>query len=264
MTPVALFVTSFITGLSGAMMPGPLLAVTITETMRRGFGASFFISCGHSLLELITVAIIALGLGALLNDRILTGLIGITGGVVMAWMSVGMLKEAKTQKVEFASIIIAAFGIVTSLYGKAILGFTIAGFGLISWIFVQYINRSNSNSDSESLRSFSNASISKWRLHPFNLGIVISLSNPYWTLWWLTIGSNLVLSSLRSGSANLPAVYLGHILSDYSWYCAVGALISLGKRTFSAKLYHGLLEACSAFMIALSFHFFLTGLVKFV
>jgi hypothetical protein len=41
--PAAIFVSSFLIGLSGALMPGPLLAVTIRDTTRRGFHAPLLV-----------------------------------------------------------------------------------------------------------------------------------------------------------------------------------------------------------------------------
>ena len=43
--------TSFIVALSGALMPGPLLTVTVGEAARRGFWAGPLIIVGHALLE---------------------------------------------------------------------------------------------------------------------------------------------------------------------------------------------------------------------
>ena len=59
---VLLFITSMIVGVSGAATPGPLLIVNITETARRGFWAGPAVALGHSLLELVTVALLSLGL----------------------------------------------------------------------------------------------------------------------------------------------------------------------------------------------------------
>ena len=46
--------TSFIVALSGALMPGPLLTVTVGEAARRGFWAGPLIMVGHALLETFT------------------------------------------------------------------------------------------------------------------------------------------------------------------------------------------------------------------
>ena len=50
-----IFFTSFVIALSGALMPGPLLTVTISESARRGFVAGPLLIAGHGLLELALV-----------------------------------------------------------------------------------------------------------------------------------------------------------------------------------------------------------------
>ena len=51
----------WIIGFSGAAMPGPVTALIVTETTKRGFIAGPFITIGHVLLELIMVAALFLG-----------------------------------------------------------------------------------------------------------------------------------------------------------------------------------------------------------
>jgi threonine/homoserine/homoserine lactone efflux protein len=46
---ITLFVTSFIVALSGAVMPGPLLTVTISETSRRGLMTGPLLIVGHAV-----------------------------------------------------------------------------------------------------------------------------------------------------------------------------------------------------------------------
>jgi len=45
-------ITSFVVALSGALMPGPLLTVTVGEATRRGFWAGPLIILGHGILEM--------------------------------------------------------------------------------------------------------------------------------------------------------------------------------------------------------------------
>ncbi len=52
---------SFILALPGVITPGPLLTLTITESLRRGFIAGPFIILGHALLELVLVIAIVNG-----------------------------------------------------------------------------------------------------------------------------------------------------------------------------------------------------------
>ncbi|HZD58992.1 MAG TPA: LysE family transporter, partial [Anaerolineae bacterium] len=55
-------------------------------------------------------------------------------------------------------------------------------------------------------------------LGPVLQGIITSLSNPYWTLWWVTVGARFILSSLRHGLPGLTSFYFGHIAGDFLWY----------------------------------------------
>src|SRR5271157_4108973 len=65
----AIFTTSFTVALSGALMPGPLLTVTISESARRGYMAGPLLIVGHSVLELVLVTAICLGLDVYLKEE---------------------------------------------------------------------------------------------------------------------------------------------------------------------------------------------------
>lgn len=58
---LSLFTTAFLVGLSGAMMSGAMLTVTISETTRRGFWVSSQVVLGHVVVELLLVACLAGG-----------------------------------------------------------------------------------------------------------------------------------------------------------------------------------------------------------
>jgi len=101
------------------------------------------------------------------------------------------------------------------------------------------------------------------QLGPIITGIVVSISNPYWVLWWATVGASYVALSLARGPLGLGAFYFGHILSDLSWYSLVALLIARGKALLSQPVYRMILLVCGLFLIALSIYFVYSG-IKFL
>ena len=261
---------SFILGLSGAMMPGPVLAVTITETLKRGFMAAVLIVCGHSVLELVTVALLALGVGAALNNFIAAGIIGVVGGGVLLWMTIGMLKEVRAGYLDLVAVGLFAISIHVILLERdsfdtlrvvfltlGLIGAAIGG--VMLWITMGRKKISNVQEEAQNF-----ASESRRGMSPFNLGIVVSLSNPYWTFWWLTIGLKLVSDAVTGGAPIISAVYFGHILSDFAWYCTVGAFVVLGRQILTTGAYRWMLAICAAFLLRFGPYFIYSGIARFL
>ena len=88
-------------------------------------------------------------------------------------------------------------------------------------------------------------------------GILISLANPYWYVWWMTIGAAFMVKSVQHSFGGVASFYTGHILADFIWYLFVGFLISTGRRFFNQKIYIGILIACSIFLLYLGIKFIL-------
>ena len=86
-------------------------------------------------------------------------------------------------------------------------------------------------------------------------GILISLANPYWYVWWMTIGAAFMIKSVQHSFGGVASFYVGHILADFIWYLFVGFLISTGRRFFNQKIYIGILLACSLFLLYLGIRF---------
>jgi threonine/homoserine/homoserine lactone efflux protein len=93
-------------------------------------------------------------------------------------------------------------------------------------------------------------------------GILISLSNPYWYIWWVTIGAAFMLKSTNHGYSGTGAFYTGHILADFIWYLLVGFIVSTGRRFLNQKIYNGILIACALFLIYLGIKFILDFILK--
>jgi len=98
------------------------------------------------------------------------------------------------------------------------------------------------------------------RMGPVVQGAVVSLSNPYWLLWWITIGAALAAKGLALGPIGIAAFYLGHELADIVWYAAVIIAVSSGKRLLSPPVYRAIMGALAAFLLYLGVRFVLAGL----
>ncbi len=68
-------------------------------------------------------------------------------------------------------------------------------------------------------------------------GAVVSLSNPWWTLWWATIGVKLAADGLAIGPVGVAAFFIGHQLADVAWYAFVIAVVHRGKGLLTPRIY---------------------------
>ena len=114
-----LFFNSFMVGFSGALMPGPLLAVGIAETPRHGWQTGPVICVGHAVAEIFIVVALSLGLAALAQNSMVAAIIGIVGGTALIVMGVQMAWEIIRSKVNY-EIVETDKGSSHKLAGKGI------------------------------------------------------------------------------------------------------------------------------------------------
>ena len=82
-------------------------------------------------------------------------------------------------------------------------------------------------------------------------GIMVSMSNPYWWVWWATIGFAFMVQFNISFKQwpGLIAFFLGHEAGDLLWYLIISCLSFFGLRHLNKKVYYGVLVCCGVFMI---------------
>ena len=101
------------------------------------------------------------------------------------------------------------------------------------------------------------------RLGPVFQGILVSLSNPYWTLWWATIGVKLAADGLAIGTVGVIAFFIGHQLADIVWYGFVIGAVSAGRGLLSEPVYRGIIAVLALFLVYLGMTFVWEGLPWF-
>jgi threonine/homoserine/homoserine lactone efflux protein len=85
--------------------------------------------------------------------------------------------------------------------------------------------------------------------HPVIMGALASLANPYWIIWWATIGLGYLVSSMKFGMLGVTIFFLGHISGDYAWYSLVSYAVSRGKRVLRDQSYRWTIRVCGVLLL---------------
>ena len=203
----ALFLNSFLIGFSGAIMPGPLLAVDIAETPRHGWKSGPVLCIGHAIAEIGVVVVLALGVAAVASSPVVARTIGVIGGVALLLMGGSMAYDTLKKRISYEATV-----------QKKQAGYKLAG-----------------------------------------KGITASLSNPYWFIWWVTIGLALLVKAQEFGIIGPIVFYFGHILSDFVWYTIVSVLLWKGRKLIMGTGLKVLILGCAVFLLYLGGQFIYDG-----
>jgi threonine/homoserine/homoserine lactone efflux protein len=91
--------------------------------------------------------------------------------------------------------------------------------------------------------------------NPYMAGLVTSAANPYFWIWWLSIGSAMVIAGLEGGLALAGAFMVGHWTADIAWYTLVSTGVSKGKTLFSDTVYQKIMGFCGIFLIVFGVYY---------
>ena len=99
--------------------------------------------------------------------------------------------------------------------------------------------------------------IALWRI--VATGALTSLSNPYFTVWWATVGLTLLARAAPAGLAGYSVFYVGHVMADLVWYSSVSESMHRGRRLMSDRAYRWLVGGCGVLMAGFGVLFAIGG-----
>jgi threonine/homoserine/homoserine lactone efflux protein len=153
--------------------------------------------------------------------------------------------------VEFSLIMIFALGLLTIASEEivqVIIG--IAG-GIVLILFGAFQIRNSFKIDSTDFKKPKSS-----YKHLFLLGLAFTGLNPYFVLWWLTAGAELILISLAfAGLLGVVFMYICHVWMDYVWLTSVAYFSKKGTNIFGLKWFKPLLIIFGAALIFFGLRF---------
>jgi threonine/homoserine/homoserine lactone efflux protein len=208
-----IFSFSFLVALTGAMSPGPLMTYTIVKSVKTD-------RRGYLVGAWIIAghAILEMGIIVLL----LLGFSFVLKNVIVV-RTIGITG-----------------GLILTYFGASIIRDVYRG--KIPTGFLRSSDEPNQTMDPIENKGLEN---------PVVGGILVSMSNPYWWVWWASIGLALMVRFDISFAQwpKLLAFFLGHEAGDLVWYLLISTFAFFGLRRLNKKVYYGILVGCGIFMI---------------
>jgi threonine/homoserine/homoserine lactone efflux protein len=149
--------------------------------------------------------------------------------------------------VEFPLVLALSFGLLAAASQpmiKSVIGL-VGGLGLIGFGILQIY---------QTLKSKTNlSSNTKTRRLPASslvLGFALTGLNPYFILWWLTIGSVLIVQALAFAAIiGVLIMYVSHVWMDYAFLTALAYFAKKGKSIVGSKYYKVVLIAFGLILV---------------
>ena len=150
-------------------------------------------------------------------------------------------------KVSFGHVIVELFLVILILLGLSTVAVpytsAIAGIGGIALIAFGALTIAGSRK--ATMRTSSPQTVA----NPYIAGLVTSAANPYFWIWWLSIGSAMVIAGLQGGLALVGALMIGHWSADTLWLTLVSTGVSNGRTIVSETTYQKIIALCGIFLI---------------
>ncbi len=142
--------------------------------------------------------------------------------------------------VEFPLMAVIYLGfeyVFTSPNAKAVIGL-VGGFFLFFLAYSMF--RSIAKADVKGAGAFRS---------PVAAGAILSIANPYFLIWWATVGASLIIAAVEFGAIGVIVFAIFHWLCDFVWCYFLSALSFRGGRFFGNKFQKIVFGVCGVFLI---------------
>jgi threonine/homoserine/homoserine lactone efflux protein len=188
---------------SGVLSPGPLFYINLIYGSRGGIHVGIKIASGHTIVELPLIIILALSVSKLSSLYFI---------------------DSENLK------------IISLIGGVSITVFSLIQIrSIIKRKVAVYVDATSNKKCFSKIKRKTNG--------PIILGIFFTALNPFFLVWWSSVGLKLISDSIFSFGIVLGVIFtfFFHIWMDYAWLAVTSYMISKGTLILKAKFYNVLL-----------------------
>jgi len=92
------------------------------------------------------------------------------------------------------------------------------------------------------------------------MGVLTTLSNPFWYAWWVTAVPNYLVELNAVLPVSIAAFYFGHISADFAWDSMLSGIVAGGRRWITDPVYRTIIVVCGGFFLYLGLKFLWQGI----
>ena len=172
--------------------------------------------------------------------------------------------------VEFPLIIVLSYGLYT--FSSLNVSDTIFKvIGMIGGIFILIFSILQINTILRDKKTSTNKSTgitnTKFNIkNPILAGFLFTILNPFFVVWWLTIGSKMISDSLVNFGIveGTSLLFFSHIWMDYFWLWLTSFMINKGKSVIKEKIYRIFVFAISVILGIYGIYLIFTSLSTYL
>jgi threonine/homoserine/homoserine lactone efflux protein len=142
-------------------------------------------------------------------------------------------------------IIAGLYFVFTNQLVKACIG--LVGGLLLIFLGVRMIQR---RKDKESVKAV-------FPYHPLVAGVITTISNPYFILWWATVGASLIIWGMAFGVVGILGLIIVHESCDLGWDSLVGYTSFKSRHLWTEKRKAYIFSICGLLLVVFGAYFML-------
>ncbi len=168
----------------------------------------------------------------------------------------GVLIALGHMLIELPLILLLAAGLGTHLVSpvlRATIG--LAGGGVLLWMGLQLLR---------SLRSATVHEATSAERHPLLTGVILTAANPYFLIWWATVGLALTSQALHYGLLALVLFAIVHWLCDLVWLMVLSWAGFKGTEVFGSRMQTIVSASCGVVLLGFGLKFLVDSGLEFL